>query len=89
MAPKFGLRMNWKKQQRSNLSDTDPSNIGTSLNWKSSKDILNIYNWVWLWVWLGHAVVFLTDLSHLWVPRCPDKRGKDVLWIYLFRVWKV
>ena len=33
MAPKFGLRMNWKKQQqRSNLSDTDPSNIGTSLN---------------------------------------------------------
>ena len=68
MAPKFGLRMNWKKQQQhSNLSDTDPSNIGTSLNWQSSKDILNIYNWVWLWVWLGHAVVFLMDLSHLWV----------------------
>ena len=37
MAPKFGLRMNWKKQERSNLSDTDPSNIGTSLNWQSSK----------------------------------------------------
>ena len=51
------------------------SNIGTSLNRQSSRDILNIYNWVWLWVWLGHAVVFLTDLSHLWVPRCPDKRG--------------
>ena len=57
--------MNWKKQ-RSNLSDTDPSNIGTSINRQSSRDILNIYNWVWLWVWLGHAVVFLTDLPHLW-----------------------
>ena len=22
---------------------------------------------------------FLTDLSHLWVPSCQDKRGKDVL----------
>ena len=22
--------------------------------------------------------MFLMDLSHLWVPRCPDKRGKDV-----------
>ena len=40
MAPKFGLRMNWKKQQRSNLSDTDPSNIDTSLNWQSSRDII-------------------------------------------------
>ena len=50
-----------------------------SVNRQSPKDILNIYNCVWLWVWLGHAVVFLTDLSHLWVPRCPDKRGKDVL----------
>ena len=30
--------MNWKKQQqRSNLSDTDPSNIGTSLNRQSPK----------------------------------------------------
>ena len=38
--------MNWKKQ-RSNLSDTDPSNIGTSLKRQSSRDILNIYNWVW------------------------------------------
>ena len=63
MPPKFGLRMNWKKQQRSNLSDMDPSNIGSSLNRQSSRDILNIYNWVWLWVWLGHAVVFLTNLS--------------------------
>ena len=71
--------MNWKKEQRSILSDMDPSNIGTSLNRQSSRDILNIYNWVWLWVWLGHAVVFLMDLSHFWVPRCPDKRGKDVL----------
>ena len=52
-----------KKQQRSNLSDMDPSNIGSSLNRQSSRDILNIYNWVWLWVWLGHAVVFLTNLS--------------------------
>ena len=50
-----------------------------TVNRQSSRDILNIYNWVWLWVWLGHAVVFLSDLSHLRVPRCPDKRGKDVL----------
>ena len=62
VAPKFGLRMNWEKKQRSNLSDMDPSNIGTSLNRQSSRDILNIYNWVWLWVWLGHAVMFLTNL---------------------------
>ena len=65
MAPKFGCDELEKTTATLNLSDTDPSNIGTSLNWQSSKDILNIYNWVWLWVWLGHAVVFLTDLSHL------------------------
>ena len=37
--------------------------IGERVNRQSSRDILNIYNWVWLRVWLGHAVVFLTNLS--------------------------
>ena len=33
--------MNWEKQQRSNLSDTDP-NIGTSLNWQSMGVVMGL-----------------------------------------------
>ena len=76
--------MNCKKlQQRSNLSDTDPNISGTSHH-QSSRDILNMYLQLGVLMDVamdvaGHVVVFLTDLSHLWVPRCPDKRGKDAL----------